>query len=637
MVLVIFSSRDYDSQVFENEVQICTLGSNAWRRKPAVAPNLLCQGNGNGCLGVFLHGCIHWFVSDESVQNDQSVIVAFNLSFEEFGFISTPGLHKIPHGFCRRFGVLDECLCLVECCRKFLVNVWVMQKYNVNESWVKRFTIMLNHPFYASDLGFKAVDVVKVGQNGEVVVLCDDKYMAAYNIKCKEWRIIEVEGFQGRGKDFVGSLEALPVVSFAVSMSSMCAARIIERLPAELMTNILSRLPFRSTAQCKSVCKPWLEILSNPTFLWVHLANFASIDTDILAISAELQQGASTVYYLEEAAITETPCKPFKHLDYTFLQQFMVFLDPRILGSCHGFICVTQGTNTPNPGGRMFTDVFFPFLPWAVAIFNPITKGHSRLPRFEIPDCDTDDFRQEDGKFFYKCFPGLGFEDLKKELKMVLVMFSVRNYKSQFFDNEVQICTLRSKAWRKKIGIAPDVLVQATDASRGAFVNGCLHWIVAHKSLIVSFDLGVEEFGFVSAPPLQNAKDGYHTRFGVLDGCLSVIQCRRDYIIDIWLMLKYDVKESWVKRFCLPLESFWPNNLSFDFAEVLKIRKNGELVLLCDDKYMVSYDPTSQDCRVLEVQGYEGKGIYYDGNLLAIPFAGSNICLKAVSGTRGGT
>ncbi|KAL5709845.1 hypothetical protein ACHQM5_020482 [Ranunculus cassubicifolius] len=625
MVLLVFTARNYTEQIFDSQVQICTLGSNIWKKKLGLVPHVLSQAS-NASVGVFLCGCLHWFVSDQSVKNDNSVIVSFNLGLEEFGFIVPPELHKVPYGFCRRFGVLEECLSVVECCHNFLVNVWVMQMYNVQESWVKRFTIMLQDPFYDSNLSFKAVDIVQVRQNGELVFLCDDNYMASYNIPNKKWRVIEVRGSKGRGKGFVGSIQVHPFVGFSISLKSARAAFSIERLPPELTTNILSRLSFKATAQCKCVSKPWLAIISDPAFLSVQLTNSSKIDTDILALSKEPQPRGLSMYYLEETAINKTPSKLFTHFDWIFLQRMCIYADPRILGSCYGLVCVTQGTNTPIPAGgfRVFQDVHFPFLN-PIHTFNPVTGEYSHFPNFTVPACDY--CRPEDGKLFYKCFPGFGFEDSKKEFKMVLVMFSVRNYKSQLFNNEVHICKLGGNAWRKKIAIAPDVLVQANNGSSGVFLHGCLHWIVVQKekSLIVSFDLGVEEFRLVPTPSLQKSDDGYCTRFGILEERLSVVECCRDSRIHIWVMQQYNVKESWVMRFSIILGSSLSSNMSFSVAEILKIRKNGELVLLCDDKYMVSYDIASQKCRVLEVQGFEGMVKDYDGNLKAIPFAGSFI------------
>ncbi|KAK7349096.1 hypothetical protein VNO77_06184 [Canavalia gladiata] len=53
----------------------------------------------------------------------------------------------------------------------------------------------------------------------------------------------------------------------AMDMADMsCSLSNINHLPDEVLTEIFIRLPFRSTAKCKCVCKRWLELISSPPF-----------------------------------------------------------------------------------------------------------------------------------------------------------------------------------------------------------------------------------------------------------------------------------------------------------------------------------------------------------------------------------
>ncbi|KAF5206487.1 F-box domain [Thalictrum thalictroides] len=97
VVLVMFSA----PQFCKNEVQIYTLGSTTWRRKPGIAPKVL-----NGATGktfhspVFVNGCLHWL----AFSNDEPLIVSFNLCREDFGYIPVPRKNLLQRPYCLTFG-----------------------------------------------------------------------------------------------------------------------------------------------------------------------------------------------------------------------------------------------------------------------------------------------------------------------------------------------------------------------------------------------------------------------------------------------------------------------------------------------------------------------------------------------------
>ncbi|KAF9597545.1 hypothetical protein IFM89_019505 [Coptis chinensis] len=51
------------------------------------------------------------------------------------------------------------------------------------------------------------------------------------------------------------------------------------------------------------------------------------------------------------------------------------------------------------------------------------------------------------------------------------------NYNAQIFNNEVQIFTLGSTSWRRKVGVVPKVLPRDSGILSAPIVNGSLHWI----------------------------------------------------------------------------------------------------------------------------------------------------------------
>ncbi|KAF9597544.1 hypothetical protein IFM89_019504 [Coptis chinensis] len=128
-------------------------------------------------------------------------------------------------------------------------------------------------------------------------------------------------------------------------------------------------------------------------------------------------------------------------------------------------------------------------------------------------------------------------------------------------------------------------------------VNGCLHWITtSHEDegfplkeggspVIVSFHLGVEEFGFVPTPESHLLKYPYYQyALGELEGCLSLGECSSEPCFKVWVMNKYNDKDSWVKQFSIEHDSLCRvvGSLSkYKYVEFLKVNRDGEVLLVC--------------------------------------------------------
>ncbi|KAF9598555.1 hypothetical protein IFM89_028087 [Coptis chinensis] len=165
---------------------------------------------------------------------------------------------------------------------------------------------------------------------------------------------------------------------------------------------------------------------------------------------------------------------------------------------------------------------------------------------------DYYEFKEPDGKHRDVCLSGFGFEDSKMEYKMVIVMFVERGSQSGLYENRVQ-----------------------------SSENGV--------PIIVSFSLGVEEFGFVSilSSHLRKPTEDRYSLW-MLEGDLSVVQCTSQCNVGIWVMKKYNIKESWVKQFSEELDSLCHRGFRRVIVEIIKLCESGDIALLCDSKYMVS-------------------------------------------------
>ncbi|XP_058217929.1 F-box protein At3g07870-like [Rhododendron vialii] len=75
-----------------------------------------------------------------------------------------------------------------------------------------------------------------------------------------------------------------------------------------------------------------------------------------------------------------------------------------------------------------------------------------------------------------------------------------------------------------------------------AFANGALHW-VSDANLIVSFNMDTEEFSVIPRPELELGCGSFTLR--AFQGKLMILNTSFGDRIEIWVMKKYGVAESW--------------------------------------------------------------------------------------------
>ncbi|GLU15696.1 hypothetical protein SLE2022_321660 [Rubroshorea leprosula] len=179
-------------------------------------------------------------------------------------------------------------------------------------------------------------------------------------------------------------------------------------------------------------------------------------------------------------------------------------------------------------------------------------------------------------------------------------------------ESMVQVFTVGTTDWRDK-GATPPQLADVNGPPE-ALVEGSLHWVTVVGMGgdgpifgIISFELADEVFEEIPHPPCQQlVSRGYG--LSVLNGCLSVAGLVDAVHFDIWVMKKYDVKESWVKQFSFDpcFRCGWLTNVSGTFRRFPKVifaLKNGELLLLYNSSSLVSYDPVENTFENLQISG----------------------------------
>ncbi|XP_065617329.1 putative F-box protein At5g62060 [Quercus suber] len=203
---------------------------------------------------------------------------------------------------------------------------------------------------------------------------------------------------------------------------------------------------------------------------------------------------------------------------------------------------------------------------------------------------------------------GLGFDSSTNTYKVVRV-FS----RGGSFNMGADVYTLGTSSWRP---ISKGPLCRL--AGRPIFACGALHWFVHHYvdrdalkgKYIVSFDVGKEEFGWISPPKFYSS-----SHLLDLGGNLAMVDRSFDSHIEIWVMKEYKKKE-WVKEY--KIDIYPPLGISdSSLVEVIGLWEFGE-ILLRNRESFISYNLKTGVKRYIEILGHDVEVLYHMGSLLSI-------------------
>ncbi|XP_057784838.1 F-box/kelch-repeat protein At3g23880-like isoform X2 [Salvia miltiorrhiza] len=284
-----------------------------------------------------------------------------------------------------------------------------------------------------------------------------------------------------------------------------------KNLPAEIITEILLRLPVVSIPISKCVCKRWLHLLESDAFVKSHFARSAP---------ALVVVGNSN-----QLKVLELEGELNLHLEsYNPLTQYDVpyRLIGRIRNCFDGFLVINLSFDK-------------------LVVCNPITR--------EVIELDLPADPQQSTLLEVSA---LGFGGSE------VVCIKRRPYDDKL---DCHVYTLGAGSWRRLEGIPYNY-----HDGEGAFVNGNLHWIATiggEASWISCFDVETECFSFFKAPP-------YHaqglplirvTSISALSGCLWFCKVASEYVnsdggceLTIWIMKEYGVDESWSMEYVIPID-----------------------------------------------------------------------------------
>ncbi|KAF7831467.1 F-box protein interaction domain protein [Senna tora] len=363
-------------------------------------------------------------------------------------------------------------------------------------------------------------------------------------------------------------------------------------LPSPITTNILLRLPITSILICKCVCKSWHTIISDPHFAKLH---FKNAPTDVVIRTNDKKRVSRTLHLLQFQPenfrgrsecicnnICEPNCQGHTKLEAKFklpLRDAKMVLDkmleaktggrkrsyiackPRddkfaVVNSCKGLLCLCD---------PMHRD--------PLVVCNPITGEFIRLPETRKILRGT-------------CDSGFGYHEKTREFKVIRVYDNYAqdpaNAKKWLSNGRVaEMLTLGNGTWKSVgVGIVPSDLRFPTS------VNGALHWLcpfsAGTEKLIVRFSFELERFETFPCPLCQDNIHGVselrNISMGELEGRLYLCGIFDYDHINLWLMKKYGVRDSWTMVYNIDMMTAqrWP----FGFYRPIKSFNNGAAILM---------------------------------------------------------
>ena len=289
-----------------------------------------------------------------------------------------------------------------------------------------------------------------------------------------------------------------------------------ERVPNDIVFDILTQLPVKSIIRFRCVSKTCNSIITNPIFITTQ---FNLNQAKSLSNNNNNNNGY-VLYTTPSRQLCMVNCN-----SYSSLTRFEIpFFDDCTVHFCNGMFCL-HGFHKP------------PIILW-----NPSIRKYKMLPPTQFTDP------------FVHVSVGLAFHSQNNDFK-ILRIFCFQGSKLPLYEAEVY--TLSTNSWRKVV-ISLESLNGCVPqrCTRCIFFNGALQCLVytQESSFILSFDVSNERFREIMLPP--NYLDGvfWHSeRLAVFKGLLALIVCGVDLheesgICHIWVMKKYGVVDSWTKR-----------------------------------------------------------------------------------------
>ncbi|XP_058768907.1 F-box/kelch-repeat protein At3g23880-like [Vicia villosa] len=347
-------------------------------------------------------------------------------------------------------------------------------------------------------------------------------------------------------------------------------------LPYHLIEQLISFFPVKSLMRFKCVSKSGNILVSDPTFVQLHLQRSQRNKNLLLTYGNHGDFGLVSLpisCLLDNTSITLSSHQ-LKHNER-----------PGVIGSCNGLICLFYYTTS---------------ISW-FRVWNPATGTMSdRLGYFHKPRS-----KFMPGPLGYTFFYDISTDNYK------IVAFGYRFIRVFCFNHNV---------WRE-IQSLPDkiVIVDHLRYNKSVCLDGTLIWLAflnefpyndwrdtfsIVRYLIISLDLATETRRELLPPPVYDeVSDVVDPSISMLRNCLCFFyKFKRTHFV-LWQMTQFGVEESWTQLFKISYENLQVEHFLCDFYRRLSlyplyISENGATLILANDREDQALIYNSRDNRV---------------------------------------
>ncbi|KAK9078997.1 hypothetical protein SSX86_000666 [Deinandra increscens subsp. villosa] len=321
---------------------------------------------------------------------------------------------------------------------------------------------------------------------------------------------------------------------------------IVDLLSEDIIYGILSRLPIKSLARFRSVCKLWLKYTDSPYLRTIHVKE----EPTPIMFQKFINNKMMKISFL--CGTTSLDKNPVLELSYDSPYETL------LLGSCNGLALVSYQL-TPGIAGT-----------YRFAVINPLRKQRHDLPPISIKIRPRQIYL--DGPVDAS---GFGYDDSTNTFKVVFAI--LKNPQRNVGCTMVHSLGMRS--WRK-ISQIPYYPI----SGEGVFVHGQLHWLTTEEGLrddtkrkIVRFDLKTEIFKSTLDPP----KGCYYladTQLVNLNGEVGFAHINPIGVSPIGIKLWILKKEEWVSHCCFDPTHILPNYYDYEVEVSGCWNKDGDIL-----------------------------------------------------------
>ncbi|KAL6846659.1 hypothetical protein ACP4OV_024107 [Aristida adscensionis] len=318
------------------------------------------------------------------------------------------------------------------------------------------------------------------------------------------------------------------------------------RICDDALTEVFRRLPARTLASCRLVCKSWLSVLLDPHFIYDHLSRGQQ---KLLLFANDRGNDRSLAMVLADDKESMNQ-----------LSRPMASRSIFVHNSCNGLLCLGDSSGS-------------------VELLNPTTSESLVLP---MPM-----YTAGSSQFSSCNWHCLGFCRGTKEHKVVHFFPGADIDSSKV---RCEILTVGAGVWRQ-IGCS-----RGAPTDRGVHVNGTVYYLTKFRYIASSrinyLNLESEKFGTMMLPPRKSY--GGHCSLTELEGrlCLVVVDGALEgppRTMDI-LMFNSDDKQSWTPRYHLSLPWLVP---SCYFTPKHTLFHDGKIWVQLLAKNLYCHDPSS--------------------------------------------